>query len=437
MGWLKFFSFLFLGIHFAYTKAQKEQPVQCAPKAAEPCLEGRRLKYSNALKAYGGSADATLQFEELGPQICLTQIRHDDDGNCFETNTELCAKGEANNLKQTWNSLDNNITALCEKVCPNFLHIASCKNLTVSEELKDSRFEKFCSSFNESIRCVTTALSDCEFGMAIYYAALDHQILPYWNKICNSGCPNTDETVGVIKTCAKPLQELNSNSMKDICGVHYNFKQCVFGSQVVCQEQVMTLISFLYRKYYRIDTLCKTTTSTTTMPTTTVTTVAAAAAAETETTSVTEIETTSNEWTSYRLHTIDLDPSSVYTSCISEESIEKMASDDQLTASTALNLMELEECIYRNLTAGDQEATIAVSLYHIPPALWELYRSYKNTGYQVIMDAIREKCHKNVPNGCTGHRYGLIECESSGATQCYSTTFLKIVLLFILYSIAS
>ena len=31
-----------------------------------------------------------------------------------------------------------------------------------------------------------------------------------------------------------------------------------------------------------------------------------------------------------------LDPSVVYTSCISEESIEKMATDDQLTASTAL-----------------------------------------------------------------------------------------------------
>ena len=76
--------------------------------------------------------------------------------------------------------------------------------------------------------------------------------------------------------------------------------------------------------------------------------------------------------------------------------------------------MELEECIYRNLTAGDHEATIAVSLYHIPPALWELYRSYKGNGYQVIMDAIKEKCHKNVPNGCTGHRYGLIECDSSG-----------------------
>ena len=29
-------------------------------------------------------------------------------------------------------------------VCPNFLQIASCKNQTVTDELRDSRFEKFC-----------------------------------------------------------------------------------------------------------------------------------------------------------------------------------------------------------------------------------------------------------------------------------------------------
>lgn len=431
MSSLTFFLFLFLGIYFAYTEAQEDQQLHCSTKAAEPCLEARRLKYSNALKAYlHGSTDTALQFEELGPQICLTQIRHDADGDCFETNTKLCAKGEAKDLKRSWNNLDNNITDLCEKVCPNFLQIATCKNLTVSEELKDSRFEKFCSSFNESLRCATNALSDCEFGMTIYYAALEHQIMPYWKQICISGCPNIDETVGVIKACAKPLQDLGGKSpMEDVCRVHYNFKQCVFGSSEVCQEQVMTLISFMYRKYYRIDTLCRATTSTTTAATTTSTAI---------TTSTTGEDTTiSNDWTSYTHYTIDLDPSVVYTSCISEESIEKMASEDQLSASTTLNLMELEECIYRNLTAGDHEATIAVSLYHIPPALWELYRSYKGNGYQVIMDAIKEKCHKNVPNGCTGHRYGLIECDSSGAAQCYTTTLLKIATLLFLYSIAS
>ena len=44
-----------------------------------------------------------------------TQIRHDDDGSCFDTNTKLCAKGEANGMKRLWNNLDNNITVLCEK----------------------------------------------------------------------------------------------------------------------------------------------------------------------------------------------------------------------------------------------------------------------------------------------------------------------------------
>ena len=60
----------------------------------------------------------------------------------------------------------------------------------------------------------------------------------------------------------------------------------------------MTLISFLYRKYYRVDSLCETTTSSTTRSTTTVITAK-------ETTSKTGEETTaSKEWTSYRHYTI-------------------------------------------------------------------------------------------------------------------------------------
>ena len=36
------------------------------------------------------------------------------------------------------------IVVVCFSVCPNFLQIAVCKNLTYTEELKDNRFEKFC-----------------------------------------------------------------------------------------------------------------------------------------------------------------------------------------------------------------------------------------------------------------------------------------------------
>ena len=44
-----------------------------------------------------------------------TQIRHDQDGRCFETNTELCGKDQAKDLKQQWNELNGNITQMCQE----------------------------------------------------------------------------------------------------------------------------------------------------------------------------------------------------------------------------------------------------------------------------------------------------------------------------------
>ena len=44
-----------------------------------------------------------------------TQIRNDQDGNCFETNTELCALDQARDIKAQWNALNRNITALCKE----------------------------------------------------------------------------------------------------------------------------------------------------------------------------------------------------------------------------------------------------------------------------------------------------------------------------------
>ena len=78
--------------------------------------------------------------------------------------------------------------------------------------------------------------------------------------------------------------------------------------------------------------------------------------------------------------------------------------------------MQLEACIYRNLSSADHDSPETVSQHHIPRALRELFKSYKASGYQLIIDAMTEmaKCEENVPSGCTGHRYGLIECEPSG-----------------------
>ena len=78
--------------------------------------------------------------------------------------------------------------------------------------------------------------------------------------------------------------------------------------------------------------------------------------------------------------------------------------------------MQLEACIYRNLSSTDHDSPETVSQHHIPRALRELFKSYKASGYQLIIDAMTEmaKCEENVPSGCTGHRYGLIECEPSG-----------------------
>ena len=74
-----------------------------------------------------------------------TQIRHDADGDCFETNTKLCAKGEAKDLKRSWNNLDNNITDLCEKgrLCENSYPVS----FTRTNELKRKCINIFTCSY--------------------------------------------------------------------------------------------------------------------------------------------------------------------------------------------------------------------------------------------------------------------------------------------------
>ena len=81
--------------------------------------------------------------------------------------------------------------------------------------------------------------------------------------------------------------------------------------------------------------------------------------------------------------------------------------------------MQLESCIYTNLSAANPGSIVTVSQHHIPSALRELFRSYKESGHQMLRDAMTAMATcagsgKDKQNGCSGHSYGLIECEPSG-----------------------
>ena len=78
--------------------------------------------------------------------------------------------------------------------------------------------------------------------------------------------------------------------------------------------------------------------------------------------------------------------------------------------------MQLESCIYTNLSIIYPTSTPTVSLYHIPPALRELFKSYKENGHQLLRESMTKmaRCGSERENGCSGHSYGLIVCESSG-----------------------
>ena len=80
------------------------------------------------------------------------------------------------------------------------------------------------------------------------------------------------------------------------------------------------------------------------------------------------------------------------------------------------DLMQLESCIFTNLSVIYPTFTPTVSLYHIPPALRELFKSYKENGHQLLRESMTKmaRCDSEKENGCSGHSYGLIVCESSG-----------------------
>ena len=80
------------------------------------------------------------------------------------------------------------------------------------------------------------------------------------------------------------------------------------------------------------------------------------------------------------------------------------------------DLMQLESCIFTNLSIIYPTSTPTVSLHHIPPALRELFKSYKENGHQLLRESMTKmaRCGSERENGCSGHSYGLIVCESSG-----------------------
>ena len=55
------------------------------------------------------------------------------------------------------------------------------------------------------------------------------------HSLSSIGCPNIDETVGVIKACAKPLQDLGGNTpMEDVCRfVEYLISLQFYGKDLV------------------------------------------------------------------------------------------------------------------------------------------------------------------------------------------------------------
>lgn len=394
--------------------------VTCIVPEAMTCLTNRQLQYELAIE----SLTKSNVLDANAKALCLTQINVDSNGACFERLTKMCSDSEAASIRANWTHLNGVIMDNCQEVCPNIAETIKCKNMTDTSQLKESRFEKFCSTYNISLGCAQRQLADCIFGINLYYDVWEPTMKRYWNNICNSGCKNIDDTVAVIKKCIDHIDSAKSN-----CLDHANFRSCVFESKVICKE-VLTLIRLTYAKYDSVEDSCRVTTShTKTERQTTLTNKELTTSFNPTQETSTSYKETSSEVTQLPTPVpITSRLSDTMQICISNEDLATVTSG-ALTINHVLLILRFEQCIYH------QNETILsfanVSLNSTMTSFLDSYHKVKTNGWNVFQQST-DSCIKKAQmesKGCTGHSYGLLYCGS--AVGCCSLKISLLALSFI------
>lgn len=372
----------------------------CNKTAAEYCTDAR----SKQLNDYKD----TNMVEAPPKTLCMTQVRADSNDDCFKRYTQLCPPELTISVRENWEQINNEITQACQKDCPNFTKILECKTLVETEEIRDSKFETFCSTFNKSLVCAQEILKDCLYGLPMYMDVYPQTITSYWVNICQSGCRNIDETLSVILTCLQPLATVE-RQFAAICGAHNDFKQCINSSADICPE-AMRLVLYKHKKYNQLEHMCKptpppttttertTATPTTETPTTTTTTTTTIkTTTTTDPTTTTTFMSTSSDSDEFGDGGFNSDQGEFNSlgvalpQCLPLKEVQLFSEVTELSQESLLQLLKIDECLHMVYDRGD----LFYFLEALPAKFRSIYHKARQQSYITVQRLISE-CHDNL-----------------------------------------
>ncbi|KAL3857440.1 hypothetical protein ACJMK2_012111 [Sinanodonta woodiana] len=324
--------------------------------------------------------------------LCLSQIMGINITQTFENSIKMCSTDpELTSLQTEWKSLANQVRQLCQQKCPNIFELAKCEDMIRDEKIKKQQFEEFCRTFSTSLNCALESLVGCEFQINIYYALLKPKLQAYWEQICQSGCANIDETIGVIDKCYRHLRYLTKPGLK--CSSHWAFRDCVLLNASVCPE-VLKLVKYSYPSYDSIEKEC----FTTTVKATTVTTTNVPTTAETTTTTF----TVTSDASSSTMETITVPEDSrdepdleliyqaIIDTCIEQSNISERELEDsrlvKLLKHQILAIFRFESCLMKE--SGNVPNTLIPD--QLPSRYQKMIYRARLDGYDVISNSLEE-----------------------------------------------
>lgn len=460
----------------------------CNISMAEKCASQLQELYDSELLSSITTPDQVVT--ESKTSLCLSTISGNPITQCYTTNFKSCT--DQDHLAIQWNETMKDVTNLCNESCSNYLEFQTCESKILYSAYRESKYQLFCTSYEESLSCASEILKNCKFNLSFFIDIIKKPMPRHYKQLCLTGCANLDETIGVIESCYGTIMNIDKEDPTTQCESHTNFKSCVFNPDKVCREATQ-LFKNVY-SYDALEVICTTTTSTTTTtttttPTTTTTTTTPTTASSsttpttmtsttptmmTSTTPTTKTsttpttiktpirleDTTTKKETTVKQQTTEMTTTTVKTmesttreitapvssalECVDEEVL-LLSTDNQPSTDMCLRLLSMTACLYEKETTRYEDIRTMHSI--VGKVVNKILSSgvLRNCTFNVrrdiilIQDLRNSSCpqtqedsyeDENLPI-CSGHNYGLIKCRRRNGATSSTWSSVSIILSFL------
>ncbi|XP_076434971.1 uncharacterized protein LOC143274882 [Babylonia areolata] len=235
-----------------FCEAPLAQGPACNMTHAAGCVRSMQQAIDRVIETASG-----LTRTETLQELCLDVIKGNNLTQCYLQATGGCGGGQqgagggggggrgagggdgvlppSHTAMQDWEGVMQDLYALCDGACPNFLertiNITQCTSLIRFDDLFDNSYNTFCRSLNASLQCSREVSSDCPLFSQLFFDLLPRGIDDTADTICSAGCDNFEEALTHLESCKSYVTNL-PDDLDSACSAYADFRACLQGSEV-------------------------------------------------------------------------------------------------------------------------------------------------------------------------------------------------------------